>query len=332
MPLLTDILLFAIGFVLLTGGAEFLVSGASRLAIRMNVPSAVIGLTIVAFGTSLPELLVSVVANLEGDGASGIAIGNIVGSNIANLGLILGVAAVLTVVPVERHILRREMPLLLLVSVLFYAFAWDGQFGRVEGVILLLGLFAFTYSSYKAVRVDPERLQDAQESMEVAESISGEIDQPTTHPLKDAGMIVVGLAALIVGAEWLVTAAESIARALGVSDLVIGLTLVAFGTSLPELATTITAVRHDEADIAVGNIIGSNLFNMLFIGGLTALLRPLNVPPDMLTTDLPFMLALTLLVVLMARIGRPQLVRWQGALLLLLYFGYIGWLFFGVPV
>lgn len=331
MPLLTDIVFFAIGFVLLTGGAEFLVRGASRLAIRMSVSAAVVGLTVVAFGTSLPELLVSLVANIEGGTKSGIAIGNIVGSNIANLGLILGVAAVLTVVRVERHIIRREMPLLLATSFIFVALAWNGNLGLLEGIVLTIGLLFFTYTSYRAVRSDPEQLEDAEESLEVIESFDEGIGEPSTHPLQDAGMVVIGLVALIFGADWLVGAAESLARALGVSELVIGLTLVALGTSLPELATTIAAVRQGEADIAVGNVVGSNLFNMLFIGGVTAIARPLIVPRNMFTLDLPIMLVLTGLVVVMARLGPPRLSRWQGIILLLVYFGYIGWLFLGAP-
>lgn len=329
--MLTDIVFFAIGFVLLTGGAEFLVRGASRLAIRMSVSAAVVGLTVVAFGTSLPELLVSLVANVEGGAKSGIAIGNIVGSNIANLGLILGVAAVLTVIHVERHLIRREMPLLLVTSFAFVALAWNGQLGLTEGILLTAGLLVFTYTSYKAVRRDPEQLEDATESLEVVESLDEGISRPSTHPLRDAGMVLIGLAALVLGADWLVGASESIARTLGVSEVVIGLTLVALGTSLPELATTVAAVRQGEADIAVGNVVGSNLFNMLFIGGLTAIVRPLNVPRAMFTSDLPLMLALTVLVVLMTRLGAPRLGRWQGVILLLLYFGYIGWLFFGTP-
>ncbi len=316
--------LFFAGFAFLTGGAELLVRGASRLAAAFNIPSVVIGLTVVAFGTSLPELLVSMIANLQSSGGSDIAIGNIVGSNIANLALILGLAAVMTAIPVERHLLRREYPILLITSILFVALAWNGVIHRWEGVLFIAGLIGFTYYSYAAERIEPV---EAAHALDVVGAIDKSIAQPSRRLFVDSLLVLVGLVGLIIGANWLIESAQVIARALGVSDLVIGLTLVAIGTSLPELATTVIAVMRKEADIAVGNVVGSNIFNILFIGGLSAIIRPLAAPPSMHSFDFPVMLGLTVLVYVLASFGAHRLSRWQGLLLLALYVGYVGWLF-----
>lgn len=327
MQLLLDILLFLAGFVLLTAGADFLVRGASRIAVRLNVSTVVIGLTIVAFGTSLPELMVVILANLEGRGANDIAIGNIIGSNIANIGLILGIAALLAGVRVETDLVRREIPLLLGMSVVFIALSWDGRLGTIEGLILAAGLIAFTYYTYTNTRsiapADPVKRVEAVQSLDPA------IAKPNGNPLLDVGLVLVGLVMLVFGADWLVTAASSLARAFGISELVIGLTLVAVGTSLPELATTFAAVRQEEANIAVGNAIGSNLFNMLFIGGVGALIRPLTVPDSMFWVDYPVMMLMTALVFVMAWPKPHFLRRWHGAVLLGVYTVYTVWLFIG---
>ena len=316
---------FIAGFILLVGGAEFLVRGASRIAARFNVSSTVIGLTIVAFGTSLPELLVSVVANIEGDGGSEIAIGNIVGSNISNIGLTLGIAGLLAIIPIERSLLRREYPFLIGVTVLFILMSWNGTIGRVEAVFLLLGPVAFTYYSYTSARSSQH--EHATESLEVIEAIDAGIAQPSKHLIRDSIFVASGLAALIIGAELLVTSSETIARAVGVSDLVIGLTLVSVGTGLPELATTIVAVLRNERGIAFGNVLGSNLFNMLSIGGISALIRPLPVPLHMRYFDFPVLLGITLLTFAICLPVPHQLVRWKGLLLVALYAGYIVALF-----
>jgi cation:H+ antiporter len=320
-----DILTFIAGFVLLAGGAEFLVRGASRIAARFNVSSAVIGLTIVAFGTSLPELLVSVVANMEGAGGSEIAIGNIVGSNISNLSLILGVAGLLAVIPIDRNLLKREYPLLIATSAIFIIMAWDGEINRIEGILLLCGLFLFSYYTYTSVRSTQHA--HATDSLEVVEAIDANIAQPSIHMHRDGLLIAVGLVGLVIGAQLLVTSSESIARAVGVSDLVIGLSLVSLGTGLPELATTVVAVLHNEKGIAFGNVVGSNLFNMLSIGGITALIRPLPVPLHMRLFDFPVMMGITVLVFLLILPTPHRMNRWKGAILVTLYFSYIVALF-----
>lgn len=327
MQLLLDILLFFAGFALLTIGADFLVRGASRIAVRLHVSSVVIGLTIVAFGTSLPELMVVVIANLETRGANDIAIGNIIGSNIANIGLILGLAALLASVRVETDLVRREIPLLLVMSLVFIGLSWDGRLGLIEGAILAIGLLIFTYYTYTLTRTTP--VPDPVKRLETVQTLDPAIAKVNGHPLLDVGLVALGLFMLIFGADWLVTAAESLARALGISELVIGLTLVAVGTSLPELATTFAAVRRQEANIAVGNAIGSNLFNMLFIGGVGALIRPLTVPDTMFWVDYPVMMLMTVLVYIMSLPKPHVLRRWHGAILLGTYTVYTVWLFVG---
>jgi cation:H+ antiporter len=322
-----DIVLFIGGFVLLIYGADFLVRGASRLAARMKVSPVVIGLTVVAFGTSLPELVISLVATADGE--SSIALGNIVGSNIANLGLILGIAAAISTVQVDRYMMRREIPLLIGCTLVFIVLSWNGQLEMIDGLILVIGLLAFTYYSFSTVRHQPQKREDVEGVLEAVEAIDEEIGEPSTNPILDIGLILVGLVGLIVGAEWLVSAAESLARAMGVSELVIGLTLVALGTSLPELATSLSAIRQDKADIAIGNVIGSNLFNLLFIGGASAIVRTLEVSEQLLVIDFWIMLALTLLVYLLALPKPHRIQRWHGMILLICYFVYTAWLFFG---
>ncbi|MFN8464758.1 MAG: calcium/sodium antiporter [Caldilineaceae bacterium] len=313
---------FAAGFALLVGGAEFLVRGASRLAVRFNLPPVLIGLTIVAFGTSLPELVVSLTAALNG-ADSAIAIGNIVGSNIANLGLILGLAGIMVALPVAASFTRRELPILLCVSLLFMIMAWlNYDIDRLEGALLVVGFGVVTWLSWRAAVTDPDFSQEVKTTVATVEAIDPQAAQPSRTIWVDVVGIVLGLVGLIVGARWLVAAASEIARALGVSELVIGLTLVAIGTSLPEVATSIVAVARGNADIAVGNVVGSNLFNLLAIGGITAMVSPLTVPADM-ALDFGVMILLTALVWLFAWRPRGYIARWQAAILLGIYVLYI---------
>ncbi|MBI3961084.1 MAG: calcium/sodium antiporter [Chloroflexi bacterium] len=323
-PFLLNTLLFLAGFVFLTGGAEFLVRGASRFAVRLNVPLVVIGLTIVAFGTSLPELLVSLIANLEGGSTADISIGNVVGSNIANLALILGLVAVLRPVSVERKLLFREYPLMLAVSLGFWAMAWDGNISQLEGVLLFLGLIGFTIYSYTSSRTLPA--EEQAEALEYVEDVLEATKGVTSSALfRDLGFVVIGITGLLMGANWLVDSATFMARYFGISELVIGLTVVALGTSLPELATSVVAILRKEGDIALGNLVGSNLFNILAIVGITALVKPLPAPLAMRTFDFPVMLVISLLPLVLV-LPRPHVMnRWNGAVMLLLYLAYTGW-------
>ncbi|MFZ1752463.1 MAG: calcium/sodium antiporter [Caldilineaceae bacterium] len=324
-PFLFNILLFLAGFVFLTGGAEFLVRGASRFAVRLNVPLVVIGLTVVAFGTSLPELLVSLIANLEGGSTANISIGNVVGSNIANMALILGLVSFLRPVGVERKLLRREYPLMLVACLAFWAMAWDGTIARLEGVMLFLGLIGFTVYSYTSSRTLPE--DEQAEALGYVEDVLEATKGVTSSALfRDLGFVVIGITGLLMGANWLVDSATFMARYFGISDLVIGLTVVALGTSLPELATSVVAILRKEGDIALGNLVGSNLFNVLAIVGITAMVKPLPAPLDMRTFDFPIMLLISVLPMLLV-LRRPHVMnRWNGAVMLLLYLAYNGWI------
>ena len=324
-PFLFNILLFLAGFLFLTGGAEFLVRGASRFAVRMKVPLVVIGLTIVAFGTSLPELLVSLIANLQGGPTANISIGNVVGSNIANLALILGLVAVLCPVSVERKLLFREYPLMLAASLVLWAMAWSGTINGVEGLLLFLGLIGFTVYSYTSSRTLPAEEQT--EALEYVEDVL-EADKGVTPSalLRDLGFVVIGIIGLLMGANWLVDSATFFARYFGVSELAIGLTVVALGTSLPELATSVVAILRREGDIALGNLVGSNLFNILAIVGITAMIRPVPAPLAMRTFDFPIMLLVSVLPLVLV-LRRPHVMnRWNGSVMLLIYFAYNGWL------
>ncbi len=325
-PLLLNTLQFLGGFALLLGGAEFLVRGASRLALRLNISPVVIGLTVVAFGTSLPELLVSLIANLQGDQTAQLAIGNVVGSNIANLGLILGVVSILSPMPVERQLLFREYPIMLAVSLVFWGMAWDGTITRLEGGLLTAGILAFTAYSYVTVReLPPEEQLEAVEFTE--EVLHVEKDGTPLGILRNLLLVLFGIVALVTGSNWLVDSAQFIARHFGVSELIIGLSLVALGTSLPELATSAVAAIRKEEDIAVGNLVGSNLFNMLAIVGIVALVKPLPAPLTMRTLDFPVMMVVAVLPLLLV-LPRPHVMRrWNGAIMLAIYLGYNWWIY-----
>jgi cation:H+ antiporter len=322
MTYLLLILQFLAGFVLLVAGAEFLVRGASRLAVRFSLPPVLIGLTIVAFGTSLPELVVSLTAALNGE-ATAIAIGNIVGSNIANLGLILGLAGIITALPVAPGFPRRELPILMVVSLLFTIMAWlNLDIDRLEGALLVAGFAGVTYFSWRAAVREPAYSQELKTTLATVESIDPGATLPSRTVWVDVLGIVLGLGGLILGAQWLVGAAAQLARALGVSELVIGLTLVAVGTSLPEVATSLVAVLRGNGDIAVGNVVGSNLFNVLAIAGITAMVTPLQVPATM-DSDFVVMILLTALVWHFAWGASGRITRWQAAILLGSYIVYI---------
>jgi cation:H+ antiporter len=303
----------AAGLVLLYGGGEVLVRGASALALRLGVSQLAIGLTIVAFGTSLPELVVSVDAALAG--ADAIAIGNVVGSNIANIALILGLVALLRPTVVEAKIVRLDAPLMIVVSLLLIAGLANHRLTRLEGLLLLLGMIAYTAFTFWEAR---------RETPAVREEFASAAPQPR-HSIAWNGLAVaVGLLVLVLGGHLLVTGSVALATAVGVSQATIGLTIVAVGTSLPELATSMVAAAKRQGDIAVGNIVGSNLFNILGILGVTAAVHPL-ARGDIDGVDLGVMLgvAIALLGLLSPRLG---LARLEGALLLSTYAAYLSWL------
>lgn len=312
---MVNIILVVGGLVLLYFGAEGLVRGAASLALRFGLTPLVVGLTVVAFGTSAPELVVSIGTALEGRGA--LAIGNVVGSNIANIALILGVSVLIQPVRVQLQLLRFDVPLMIGVSALLTVLLLDGSLSRPEGALLFAGLVAYT--SFNV-------WQSRREQATVQNEFSEGVPAASGSAVRDMVWVVVGLGLLIVGARLLVTGAVAMAEAAGLSEAFIGLTIVAVGTSLPELATSIVAAVRDEGDIAVGNVIGSNVFNILSILGLSALLVPLD-RGGIALFDLGVMLALALLLLPLMRTGF-RLTRWEGALLFASYVAYVGYLAF----
>ncbi len=311
MDLLT-IFLFVVGIGLLVYGADMMVSGASSLALAAGISPLVIGLTVVAFGTSAPELAVSVQSAVNG--VPDIALGNVVGSNIANILLILGLSAGIAPLLVASQILRFDVPLMIGVSVLVYVLALNGTLGFFEGLVLFLGLVAYTvWLIVKSLR-DPN---DAPSSDDIpAKSYPWYIN---------VLMVIGGLLLLAVGGNWIVEGATAFARMFGVSELVIGLTIVAVGTSLPEIAVSVMASLRGERDIVVGNVIGSNMFNILSVLGITAMVAPAGIPVslDAIGFDIPVMILAALIAVPVLYTGR-EIARWEGGLFLLLYVMYIG--------
>jgi cation:H+ antiporter len=305
--MLMDVLAVGAGVGLLYFGAEGLVRGSVNLARHWKLTPLAIGLTVVAFGTSMPELVVSVDAALSG--AAAIAVGNVVGSNIANVALILGLSAILCPLAVNVRIVHVDVPLMALVSLVVIVMLLDERLGRIEGALLAAGLLAYTAMNLRAAR-----RQTAQALP--AEAPPGGLTTPRSLLLVGGG-----LALLVVGARLLVSGSISMATDLGVSEAVIGLTIVAVGTSLPELATSVLAAARREVDIAVGNIVGSNIFNILGILGTASLVRPLS-GTDMTAIDLGVMIALAVLLLPLARTGW-RLCRPEGGLLFGCYVAYV---------
>jgi len=298
------------GLVLLVAGGELLVRGAVATALRFGVSAMVIGLTLVGFGTSTPELVTSLEAAFLG--APGIAVGNVVGSNIANILLILGLAAAITPIGVDRATLRRDGTVVLLAALACLAAVLSGAVGRVAGGILVTLLVAYVYYTYR--HPPPAAAQPEDPAL-----VPGPAPQRLATGLT---LFAVGLALTILGADLLVGGAIELARAWQVSDVVIGVTIVAIGTSLPELVTSITAAIRKQPDIALGNIIGSNIFNVLGILGVTALVHPVEVPAAILALDIWAMLGATVLLLVCAATG-ARLSRGEGGLFLAAYATYL---------
>jgi cation:H+ antiporter len=314
------VIALVVGVVALVGGAELLVRGAASIASRFGIPPVVIGLTVVAFGTSAPELAVSVGAAASGN--TDVAFGNVVGSNIANILLILGASAVIGGLAVTQRIVRFDVPLLVLVTVATFLLALDNSVGRIDGVLLFAGVVVYTAWLIRGARSESPEV--AEEYADSVEELEVEIvDRPLTVQL---GLVVAGFVALVAGSQMLVGGATDIAEELGVSDLVIGLTVVAIGTSLPELATSVMAAFRGQRDIAVGNVVGSNLFNLLSVLGLTAIVSgDVAVSDAALRLDVPVMLAATIVLVPIFWNGFV-IRRWEGFVLLAFYVVYVAFL------
>jgi cation:H+ antiporter len=307
-----NLLLLALGFVLLTAGAEFLVRGASRGAARLGIPPLIVGLTVVAFGTSAPELAVSIGAAFSGEGD--IALGNVVGSNIYNVLFILGLSALIVPLAIASQLIRIDVPLMIGTSVLVLLLALDGSIGRTDGAILFSGLLIYTGFQIRQGRREQQSRADRGEPS--AESW-----------WSDLAFLVGGLVLLVAGSRLLVASAVAIAQSLGVSELVIGLTIVAAGTSLPEAATSVVASLRHQRDIAVGNVVGSNVFNILGVLGLSAMVSPagITVAPQALQFDIPVMVTVAVACLPIFVTGR-EIARWEGGLFLAYYIGYTTYL------
>ncbi len=300
------IALFVAGLVLLFGGGHFLVDGSAKIARLLGIHPIIVGLTIVALGTSMPELLVSLTAALKGQ--SDVALGNIIGSNVSNIGLILGLSALARPLNVHPNLLKSEIPIVIAVSIVFWLLCLNGTLGRIDGMVLVIGFVIYLSLVIRGARRDAKNYQRTDEQNNTFRSTV----------MKNSILVLIGIAALKFGADWVVDSATEISRRFGVSELILGLTIVAIGTSLPELATSVVAALKKEGDISVGNIIGSNIFNMMFIAGPTAIIRPLTVQSTLNSNHLPIMVGITLLMLPLLRSNR-ELSRPEGAVLLASY-------------
>ena len=311
-----EILLFLVlGLIALFIGAEGLIRGASALALRVGITPLVVGLTVVAFGTSTPELVVSLKAALIGN--SSISLGNVVGSNIANIALILGISAIIKPLDVHANVIRREIPIMIGLSILLIALLIDGELSLIDGIIFVAGIVTYTIVNISMARKE----KNAEVENEFKEGLKTKLGVPVSIVL-----VVGGLGLMILGANLFVTSAVSIAKAIGVSDAIIGLTIVAIGTSLPELITSIVASYKNESDIAIGNVVGSNIFNILGILGITAIVMPLS-SAGISSIDFGVMLFTAMILLPLSKTGF-RISRSEGIVLLI---GYIIYIYYLIP-
>ncbi|MDH3732624.1 MAG: calcium/sodium antiporter [Gemmatimonadota bacterium] len=342
--MISDILLFAVGITLLTLGADWLVRGASQLAKHLGVSHLVIGLTVVAFGTSAPELVVSGSASMAGE--PDVAVGNVMGSTVANVGLIVGIGALLRPIVVHRRLLVRETPLVILVLTLVMVLSLNGSIGRTDGAILLV---AFVLYLLFLLKWGGGRLDELAKEVEAEAGVGAaeEEDPAVPEASEDAGekpplgfitsirarsgtpwnvlQIAIGLPMLLYGAHWLITSALSLAATFNVPDEVIAATMIAVGTSLPELASTVAAALRGMGDIAIGNVIGSNVFNLGLVLGTASLLRPLDLSSSLVVSQVLPALIFSILLIPLA-LSKEQVGRWEGGFLLAAYISYVAWI------
>ena len=315
-PVLLSLL---VGFVLLVAGAEGFVRGAARLAAVIGLSPLVIGLTVVSYGTSAPELAVSLRASFLGQAE--IALGNVIGSNIFNILMTLGIASLIVPLTVAQQLIRLDVPIMIGVTGLMLMFAVDGELGRVDGSILLIG--SIIYTAFLVLQSRQETDEEVQAEYEKEYARTGQ--RSWKQAIRNVLMLVIGLALLVVGANLLVFGATEIAEAMGVSQLIIGLTIVAIGTSLPELATSVVACYRGERDIAVGNVVGSNIFNILTILGVTATVSGVPVNSAAISFDIPVMLAVAVACLPIFYTGN-RISRWEGLLFISYYVAYTAYL------
>jgi len=313
------ILYCLVGFVLLYFGAEWLVKGSSSLARSLGITPIVIGLTVVAFGTSAPELVVSLVSSIKGK--SMIAVGNVVGSNICNIALVLGISAVLNPIKSDPTVVRRDIPIMLAISLYLLLLSFNSTLGRIEGATLFIGIILYTFMNYYLAKKETAGAADIESELE-------DIGFVASRP-KQLVMIAVGIVGVVGGAQAVVDSAVFIMTELGVSEKFIGLTIVAFGTSLPELATSVVAAMRGEMDISIGNLVGSNVFNIMSVLGVASLVRPIPIPGGFIESglwiDYLVMMFTSFLPWLMMR-KDFTVRRSDGIILLLCYVGYLTYL------
>jgi cation:H+ antiporter len=319
--------LLVVGFVMLYYGAEWLVKGSASLARSLGITPIVIGLTVVAFGTSAPELVVSVIASIQNK--SMIAVGNVVGSNICNIALVLGMASFLMPITADRSVVRRDIPLMLIISVYLLLISLNSQISRIEGVTLFSGVILYTiYNYYLSAK-----------EFKLAQVGGGVVESKAAAELDDIGfiesrakqiiLIVAGIACVVIGAQTLIDAAIIVMKKFGVDEKFIGLTIVAFGTSLPELATSVVAAMRKQMDISIGNLIGSNVFNILSVIGAASIIRPIPIPGGFIESGLIIDYSVMMLVSAL-----PLIMMWKdstvtrkdGVILLSCYIGYLSYL------
>lgn len=325
-------ILLLIGFVLLVKGADYFVDGSSNIAKKLRIPSLIIGLTIVAFGTSAPEAAVSITASINGQ--NGMAIGNVIGSNIFNLLMVIGASGIIKPLLVEKSILSREFPFTLLISIILIILSSDillfnssiNTINRIDGIILLILFIVFLYYLINsAMKNRKESLCDTETSADLDMSNIKSIEKSNTM-IKSILISVIGIAAIIFGGNLVVDSASNIASSFGVNDQLIGLTIVSIGTSLPEFVTSIIAATKGESDLALGNVLGSNIFNILFVIGASALISPMTVDPKLIING-AIMILSTILVYFYAY-RKNDISKFESITLSLLYFGYMGYLIF----
>lgn len=319
--MITQFLFLFLGFVVLVGGAEILVKGSTAIAQSFGVSSLMIGLTVVAFGTSAPELFVSLQAAF--DGTPDVAVGNVVGSNIFNILVIVGLAAAIKPITIAPAVVQREMPIMLCTVLLFMVLGLDGVLGRIDGLIMVLGIVAYLVMNYILVKRRPVAQLAVSELADDSQHATTESASPL--PLS-IFFVCAGLGSMIFGAGWIVENAVSLATAFQIHPLVIGITVVAVGTSLPEVAATFAAARKSQSDLAIGNAIGSNIFNVLCVLGFTSLVHPIALSQQVRSFDNFLMLGFCILAYVFMRLGM-RITRAQGIGLIVIYFVYTFYLF-----
>lgn len=320
--------LLVVGFAMLYYGAEWLVKGSASLARSLGITPIVIGLTVVAFGTSAPELVVSVIASIQNK--SMIAVGNVVGSNICNIALVLGMASVLMPITADRSVVKRDIPLMLIISVYLLLISLNSQISRIEGVTLFSGVILYTVYNYY-LSAKEFKLVQAGADIAVESEAEAELDDIgfVDSRIKQIILIVAGIACVVIGAQVLIDAAIIVMKKFGVDEKFIGLTIVAFGTSLPELATSVVAAMRKQMDISIGNLIGSNVFNILSVIGLASMINPIPIPGGFIESgliiDYGVMMLVSALPLVMMWKGNT-VTRKDGVILLSCYIGYLSYL------